>query len=74
MLITVELTEQEQSALAALAHGRRIRDLMPLLSLSEASTYRLLRDARSRLGAVTNVEAVAIAITNELIEYEKFTL
>jgi DNA-binding CsgD family transcriptional regulator len=61
------LTSREYDCLAHIADGLRTADIAHCLGIAETTVEMHLRNARSRLGAKTRDQAVAIAIRQGLI-------
>lgn len=61
------LSPRETECLALLAQGQRTKDIARALDLSSAAVELYLRNARSKLGATTREQAVAIGFAQGLL-------
>lgn len=63
------LTEREREILLWTARGRSAREIGILLTVSEKTVARHLLNVRSKLRATNTVHAVAVAMSEKLIDY-----
>jgi DNA-binding NarL/FixJ family response regulator len=62
------LTEQERAMLAASARGLHVSEVAEMLGHSPETVRRVLTVAMQKLGARSKLEAVVIALRQELID------
>lgn len=65
---TPQLTARERRLLEALASEETMKDVAKVLGVSTRQCRRLASDLRQKIGAGTNRQAVAIAVSEGLIE------
>ena len=63
-----KLSAREKQSMTLLAGGLKVPRIAFELSLSEAAVRLYLRNAKSKLGADTREEAIAIAMAHGMIE------
>lgn len=62
------LTTREKQCLSYLALGLRLQELADRIGISTKTAEKQIASAKKKLGANTREQAVAIAISNKLIE------